>query len=79
MADANWDVCFICQVSSKGNVRSSTDGCKTLAKNIPEFHKKGKLGFHFERILNANSDTSVLTTIKQFNTTIVSQSIAFQN
>ena len=65
MADTNWDICFICQVSSKDNVRSSTDGYKTLAKNIPEFHKKGKLGFHFERICNANSDLlSVLTTNK---------------
>ena len=63
MVDTNWVTCFICQVSSKDNVRSSTDGYKTLAKNIPDFHKKGKLGFHFERIRNANSDfLSVLTT-----------------
>ena len=63
MADTNWDICFVCQVSSKDNVRSSTDGYKTLTKNIPDFHKKGKLGFHFERIRNANSDfLSVLTT-----------------
>ena len=59
MADTNWDICFICQVSSKDNVGSSTDVCKTLAKNNPEFHKKGKLGF------NANLDLlSVLTTNK---------------
>ena len=65
MADTNWDICFICQVSSKDNVRSSTDGYKTLAKHIPEFHEKGKLGFYFERICNANSDLlSVLTTYK---------------
>ena len=63
MADTNWDVCFICQVSRKDNVRSSTDGYKTLAKNILGFHKKGKLGFHFDRICNTNSDLlSVLTT-----------------
>ena len=38
---------------------------KTLAKNIPKFHKKGKLGFFLERIFNNNSDLlSVLTTIK---------------
>ena len=55
----------ICHVSTEVDVNSSTDGCKTLAKNIPEFHKKGKLGFHFERISNANSDLlSVLTTNK---------------
>ena len=63
MADTNWDICFICQVSSKGNFRSSTDGYKTLAKYISEFHKKEKLGFHFERISKANSDLfSILTT-----------------
>ena len=57
IADTNWDICFICQVSSKDKVRSRTDGYKTLAKNILEFHKKkGKLDFHFERICNANSD-----------------------
>ena len=65
MAHTNWDICFICQVSSKDNVRLSTDGYKTLAKNSAEFHKKGKLGSHFERIGNANSDLlSVLTTNK---------------
>ena len=37
MADTNWDICFICQVSSKDNVHSSTGGYKTLMKNIPEF------------------------------------------
>ena len=56
MADTNWGICFMCQVSSKDNVCSSTDGYKTVVKNIPEFHKKRKLGFHFERIRNANSD-----------------------
>ena len=41
------------------------NGYKTLAKNIPEFHKKRKLGFYVERISNANSDLlSVLTTNK---------------
>ena len=65
MADTNWDICFVCQVSSKDNVRSSTDGYKTLVKNLPEFHKKGKLGFRFERICNANLDLlSVLITNK---------------
>ena len=63
MADTNWDTGFICQVSTKENVRSSTNSYKTLAKNIQEFHKKGKLGFRFESISNANSDLlSVLTT-----------------
>ena len=47
MADTNWDICFICQVSSKDNVRSSTDGYKTLAKNIQEFHKKREAWFPF--------------------------------
>ena len=46
MVDTNWDICFVCQVSTEDKVRSSTDGYKTFAKNIPEFHKKGKLGFH---------------------------------
>ena len=65
MADTNWDICFVCQVSSKDDVRSSTDGYKTLVKNLPEFHKKGKLGFRFERICNANLDLlSVLITNK---------------
>ena len=60
MADTNWDICFICQVSSKA---ICTDGYKTLAKNIPEFHKTGTLCFQFERICNANSDLlSILTT-----------------
>ena len=80
MADTNWDICFICQVSTKDNLRSSTDGYKTLAKNIPEFHKKGKLGYHFEGISNANSDLlSSFATNKQFITTVVSRSIAIQN
>ena len=62
MADTNWDICFICQVSSKA---ICTDGYKTLAKNIPEFHKTGTLCFQFERICNANSDLlSILTTNK---------------
>ena len=62
MADTNWDICFISQVTTKDKVRSSTDGLKNLAKNILEFHKKGKLDLHFERISKANSDLlSVLT------------------
>ena len=65
MADTNQDICFIFQVSTKQNVRSSTNSYKTLAKKIREFHKKGKLGFRFESISNANSDlSSVLTTIE---------------
>ena len=56
MADTNWDICFICQVNNKDNVRSITDPYKALLKNILEFHKKRKLGFHFEKISNANSD-----------------------
>ena len=63
MADTIWHICFICQVSSKDNVRSSADGWKTLVKIILEFYKKGKLGFHFEGICNANLELlSVLTT-----------------
>ena len=63
MADTNCNICFICQASSRDNVRWSTHGYKTLAKNVFQFHKKGKLGFHFERICNAFSDLlSVLTT-----------------
>ena len=58
------NICCICQVSGKENVLSSTNGYKTLAKNILEFHRKGKLGFHFERICNPNSDLSVSTTNK---------------
>ena len=40
MDDTNWDIYFICQVSSKDNVHSSTDGNdiitsdKTLLINI---------------------------------------------
>ena len=56
MTDTNWDICFICQVSTKDNVRSSKDGYKILAKNILEFYKKGKYDFHFEKISNTNSD-----------------------
>ena len=63
MADTIWHICFICQVSSKDNVRSSADGWKTLVKIILEFYKKGKLGFHFEGICDANLELlSVLTT-----------------
>ena len=62
MVDTNWDICFVCQVSTEDKVRSSTDGYKTFAKNIPEFHKKGKLGFHLERISNANSDLLLILT-----------------
>ena len=51
MADTNWDICFVCQVSSKDDVRSSTDGYKTLVKNLPEFHKKGKLGFRLREFV----------------------------
>ena len=65
MADANWDICFICQVSTKDKVRSSIAAYKTLAKNISEFHKKGKLGFHLERISNANSDLLLILTTKK--------------
>ena len=65
MGDANWDICFICQVSSKDNIHSSTGSYKTLTKNIPEFQSKAKLGFHFERICNTNSELlSVLTANK---------------
>ena len=65
MADINWDICFICQFTTKDNVRSSKDGYKTSAKNILEFHNKRKLGFHFERISNRNLDLlSILTTNK---------------
>ena len=65
MTDTNWDICFICQVICKDNFHASKDGYKTLAKNIPEFHKKWKLGFHLERICNAILDLlSVLTTSK---------------
>ena len=47
------------------NVCSNTGGYKTLAKNIPEFHKSGKIGFHFVRISSANSDlSSILRTNK---------------
>ena len=64
MANANWDI-FICQVSNQDNVRSSTDGYKTLAKNIPEFHKKGNLRFYLEIISSANSNLlSISTTSK---------------
>ena len=80
MADTNWDICFICQVSSKDNILSSTDDYKTLAKNILEFHKKGMLSFHFERIFNVNSTYHQFwQQIKQFITTIVSRSITIQN
>ena len=40
MDDTNWDICFICQVSSKDNLLSGTDGYdiitsdKTLLINI---------------------------------------------
>ena len=65
MAHTNLDICFICQVCGKDNVRPSTGGYKTSAKSIPEFHKKGKLGFHFERICNANSNLLSVFDYKQ--------------
>ena len=34
MADTNWDICFIYQVSTNDNVCSSAYGHKTLVKNI---------------------------------------------
>lgn len=56
---------IICQASTKANACSSTDAYKTLAKDIPEFQKKGKLGFHFEEISGTGSDLlSMLTTRK---------------
>ena len=56
---------FVCQVGTKENGRSSTGSHKTLAKKIPEFHEKGKIGFHFVRISSASSDLlSILTTNK---------------
>ena len=55
----------MCHVSTKSICHSSTNGYKTLVKNIPKFHKKGKLGFYFERISNTNLDLlSVLATNK---------------
>ena len=58
MTDTN---CFICQVSTKDDI--STDCYKTLGKNFPDLHKKGKIGLHFERNSNNNSDLlTVLTT-----------------
>ena len=37
MDDANWDICFICQVSRKDNVRSSTDSYETSFKKNESF------------------------------------------
>ena len=80
MADTNWDICFICQVSTKDNVRSSTDGYKTFAKNIPEFHKKGSLVTILREFLTLiRTYYQVSQQIKQFITTVVSRSIAIQN
>ena len=70
MADTNWNICFICQVRSKGNVRSSTDGYKTLAKNIQRFHKFVALIWTYYQFRQQ---------IKQFITTTVSRSIAIEN
>ena len=53
------------RVNTKDNVHSSTDGYKTLVKNILGFREKGKLDFHFQGISNASSDLlSILTTSK---------------
>ena len=80
MADTNWHICFICQVGIKDNVCSRTDGYKTLVKNFLEFYKKGKLGFHFERISNTDLVLlSILTTKKALTITLVSRNIAIQN
>ena len=43
MGDANWDICFICQVSSKYNIHSSTDGTRLKQKIFQSFTKKGSL------------------------------------
>ena len=40
MADTNWDICFICEVSTKENVQSSTNGYKTLTKSTKLNHLK---------------------------------------
>ena len=40
MADTNWDICFICEVSTKENVQSRTDGHKTLTKCTKSNHLK---------------------------------------
>ena len=70
MADTNWDICFICQVSSK-DICSSTEGYQTLAKNIPEFHKKGKLvSISREFVTLIRTYYQFWQQIKQFITTI---------
>ena len=62
MADTIWIFVLYDKLVVK---TTSTDGYKTLARNILDFHKKGKLGFHFERICKVNSDLlSVFTTNK---------------
>ena len=43
MGDANWDICFICQVSSKDNIHSSTDGTRLKQKIFQSFTKKENL------------------------------------
>ena len=46
----DWDLCFICQKKSDDPVRSTEDGLKTLAENLPNFHELGGLNFDFSRI-----------------------------
>ena len=43
MGDANWDICFICQVISKDNIHSSTDGTRLKQKIFQSFTKKESL------------------------------------
>ena len=38
---------------------------QNVGKNIPQFHKKGKFNFHFEKISNANSDLLPILTTNQ--------------
>ena len=62
MADTIWIFVLYVKLVVK---TTSTDGYQTLARNILDFNKKGKLGFHFERICKVNSYLlSVLTTNK---------------
>ena len=80
MGDANWDICFICQVSSKDNIHSSTDGTRLKQKIFQSFTKKESLvSILREFITLIRTYNQFWQQIKQFISTIVSQSISIRN
>ena len=77
MDDTDWDIYCICQVSSKDNIHSSTDGYKTLMKKIQSFNKKESLiSILREFVTLIRNYYQFWQKIKSFITIIVSWSIS---